>query len=263
MNFSKATIYIALLAVAPGLSFAGSASASCSGNGAAVASSGGSYASASCSGQSGSMPSGVSVTNQFNVASYSKLSVSGTYNLLVKLGSENSVTITGDSNHLEQNEPTVRGGSLQISGPSNGSSPYEIAVLATSLKKVRLSGAGNAEIIGNFPSGLSLRVSGAGNTELDVTTERDIQIQRSGAGTVSGSGKASALEIEASGAGAVNLRNLKVENASVEISGVVSLSICASNSVSGVITGASSAKVYCEPHERAISTEGGSSVRYR
>ena len=264
MKFSSTVLFRIMLLLAPGVSFAGSsASVSCSGNGSAIASSGGSYASVSCSGQSGSMPQGVPVTKKFKLQNYSTLSVSGTYKLLATLGSENSVTITGDSHFLANNEPTVRDASLHISGPSNGASPYEIVVLATSLKNVRLSGAGNAQIVGSFPSGLSLRVSGAGNTELDVATGQSIHIQRSGAGTVSGAGSAASLAIEASGAGVVNLKNLKVKNASVEIAGVVSLSICASQSATGIITGASSAKVYCEPAERAISTEGGSSLSYR
>ncbi|SFG32476.1 GIN domain-containing protein [Neptunomonas qingdaonensis] len=264
MKFSPTVLFTTMLLLAPGVSLAdNSVSVSCSGNGSAVASSAGSYASVNCSGQSAAMPRGVPVTKKFKLQNYSTLSVSGTYNLIAKLGSENSVTITGDSNYLAKNEPTVRDAGLQISGPGNGESSYDIVVLATSLEKVRLSGAGNAEVTGYFPSGLSLKVSGAGNTKLDVATEQSIHIQRSGAGTISGAGSAASLQLEASGAGAVNLRNLKVKNASIEISGAVSLSICASQSATGTITGASSAKVYCEPAERAISTKGSSSVRYR
>lgn len=264
MKLSSTVLFTTMLLLTPGVLLADSSvSVSCSGNGSAVASSAGSYASVNCSGQSGSIPRGVTVTKKFKLQNYSTLSVSGSYNLLAKLGSENSVTITGDSNYLDKNEPTVRDGHLQIGGPGNSEPPYDIVVWATSLEKVRLSGAGNSEIMGNFPSGLLLRVSGAGNTKLDVATEQSIHIQRSGAGTISGTGRAASLQLEASGAGSVKLRNLKVKHASIQISGAVSLSICASQSATGIITGASSAKVYCQPAERAISTKGSSSVRYR
>ncbi len=261
MIYLNTTIAATLLLLLPGLSFAGSSvSVSCSGNGSAVVSAGGSYASIDCADQSA--PRGVTVTETFSFGPFAKLSVSGTYNLLVKLGAENTVTITGDSNHLENNPPTMRDGQLQIIGPNRSESSYDIDVVATTLRAVQLSGAGKSEITGDFPSGFSLRVSGAGNTELDVATTGEILIQRRGAGTVSATGSAASVEVEASGAGAVNLESLKVETASIDLSGAVTLSMCASQSANGVLTGAATVQVYCQPKERAISASAGATVNY-
>lgn len=227
-----------------------STNVSCSGNGSASAYSrsenGVSHSSVNCSnnnGQNPIAPSGVATSKSYSPNPYTSLVLSGALNVAVSTGNENSVIVSGDSHYVESVEINSSSGILSIHNPGSGDSNLSVTITSLALQTLEISGAGNTEVYGAFPHGLSVKKSGAGNMNIE--------------------GQASFLELDLSGAGNTVARNLKTNEVEISASGAGNISACAGESVSGSLSGAVRFKVYCNPLRKLINTQGASSVSYR
>lgn len=227
-----------------------SASVSCSGNGSASAysrsGSGVSHSSVRCtnsSGQDSVVPGGIATSKSYSPGLYTSLVMSGAGNVEIRTGSENSVIVSGGGNYVESVEVNSSGGVLAIHWPDTGNSNLNVTVTGSALQTLEISGAGNTEVYGDFPHGLSVRKSGAGNINIG--------------------GQASYLVLNLSGAGNTVARNLITNEVEVDASGAGNVSVCAKESVSGSLSGAVHFNIYCNPPRESIHTQGASSIRYR
>lgn len=247
----KKIIAPVILSLCASASVAGtSASVSCSGNGSASAYSrsgdGVSHSSVSCtnsSRQDSVAPGGVAVSKSYLPNPYTSLVLSGAGNVEIRTGSENSVIVSGGGNYVESVEVNSSGGVLAIHWPDSGNSNLNVTVTSSALQVLEISGAGNTEVYGSFPHGLSVRKSGAGNINIG--------------------GQASYLALNLSGAGNTVARNLITDEVEVDASGAGNISVCAKESVSGSLSGAVHFNIYCNPFRESVNTQGASSIRYR
>lgn len=247
----KKIIASTVLSLCTGASVAGtSASVSCSGNGSASAYSrsgdGVSHSSVSCTNsnrQDSVAPGGAATSRSYSPNPYTSLILSGAGNVEIRAGSENSVIVSGDGNYVESVEVNSSGGVLAIHWPDLGNSNLNVAVTSPALQILEISGAGNTEVYGDFPHGLSVRKSGAGNITIG--------------------GQASYLALNLSGAGSTVARNFITNEVEIDASGAGNISVCAKESVSGSLSGAVHFTIYCNPLRESVNTRGASSIRYR
>lgn len=205
-----------------------------------------SYASVNCSNnneQNAITPSGIAASKSYSPEPYTLLVLSGALNIEIKTGSENRVTISGDSNYVESIEVDSSDGELIIRRPGSGNGNLNVAVESTTLQKLKIFGAGSTKVDGDFPEGLSVRKSGAGRMNIE--------------------GQANTLKLNLSGAGNTTARDFIVDNVGIDATGAGNIAVCAKKSVSGSLSGAVHFKVYCNPSQRAINTRGVSRVSYR
>ena len=153
---------------------------------------------------------------------YTKIDLRGSADLIVKIGAEESITINGNEDRVENVEISVEDGVLIIReesdglfGHSNGN--LEVTVTAPSITSVTLSGSGDIDITGAHGESFAVAINGSG--DIDVTGEVD-----SASFTVRGSG-----DIKAKG--------LKTKNTTVSISGSGDADVFASDSVDALIRG--------------------------
>ncbi len=156
----------------------------------------------------------------------------------VKFGDTQQVALTMDENLVELFEIEARGGTLVIDAEKNPR-PHKKAhleVTLNSMKRLKISGAGDIEVIDYDGAELELLIDGAGDLEVDGRAER--------------------LEIVLNGAGDIDARRLEVRDAEVTVNGAGDVSVYASSSADITINGVGDVDVYGKPEHFARSIQG-------
>lgn len=204
-----------------------------------------SYSSVNCSSNGEEIsvaPSGVEISQSYAPEPYTALVLSGSPNIEIKTGGKDNVTVSGDSNYVEFVEVNSANGKLTIHKPNTGNNDLHITVMSSTLQILQIYGAGNTDIYGDFPHGLSVSKKGAGNIHI--------------------AGQASYLELNLSGAGNTAAKNLETNVVHIDAAGAGKISACARESVSGSLSGAVNFRVYCNPFQKSISMRGATSIKY-
>lgn len=163
--------------------------------------------------------SGVSSTEQRSVDEFTAIDLSGSSEVNVICGEEQSVTVTVDDNLQEIITTEVTNGELRI-GSTQSYSPkvgLKIDITVPTLNKLEVSGACNATIENCETEKLDLDVSGAGKLFVSGTVDR--------------------VELDMSGAGSVDLSELIAKTAKIDMSGAAKTSVNASDELDVDISG--------------------------
>jgi hypothetical protein len=171
--------------------------------------------------------SGKTATETRNVAEFQAIGVSGSMDLAVRQGPQQSLQLTADDNLLPLLETVVENGkngaTLQVRWKP-GQNIYTrsnvlVTVVLPKLSAVGLSGSGDAKVDSfNTPS-LAISVSGSGDVSLPSLNTDELSVRISGSGDVRGDGKATKLNISVAGSGDVRLADLRADDVSVRIAG--------------------------------------------
>ena len=180
-------------------------------------------------GMTGIKGSGVEETKTFDVEAFEQVRFSGSGEYNVKVGEEQSVTITLDDNLMEFVECNVENGKLKISvtesySTSNG---MKIDITVPKLSGVEVSGAGTANIT-NYEG-------------------EKLKIEVSGAATIIAEGTVDSLDVEASGACGLKLVDLVAKNCTVDMSGAGTAKVNVTEKLSANISGVGSVKYKGDP----------------
>lgn len=212
--------------------------------------------------------SGTLVTEQREVAAFTKVSVADAVSAVVSEG-PTSVRVTTDDNVVGFVDVAVQDGALVVGvrdsavvSPSKG---IEVRVYTPSLTALDASGA--ARVVAQAPAGavdrFDVAASGASSVQLAGVQASTLTALGSGASDFTLSGAAGSLELALSGASTGCLSKLPSIAATVSLSGASSAQIAVSTSVSGDLSGASNLEVDGAPAERSVASSGGSNVTYR
>ncbi len=177
-----------------------------------------------------------------NLGDFTGISSSGSTKVHVTYGPDYEVKLKGSSNLIENFKTNVSGNTLHFGYRHvNVHDPdVEVFITAPTIKKVRLSGSGNAYFSGNFPS--------RDTFDADISGSADIYL--------TGTMKFNSFNADISGSGKMNLINLEAKNADISISGSGDVRVTATEKLKVRISG--SGDVFFSGHPTVNSSISGS-----
>ena len=186
------------------------------------------------------------------VEGFSKIEINGVGEIIVELGTEESLTVEAEENLVQYLETYVRGNTLVIEiedririVPTKSLTFY---ITVVSLDGLDISGAGNIQLPEIEADRFSIDLSGAGNIEFDSLNADTFDVSMSGVGNLSVfDGQVSSQKVVISGAGKYSARNLESDDAEITISGVGSATLRAENYLKVTISGGGDVSYYGNP----------------
>lgn len=206
--------------------------------------------------------SGHQASKTRNVAAFTKLDVSGGFNLVLKQDSSTKLTITADDNLLKYVKTNVENGVLHISTKKNmcSSGSMTVHVGIRELEEIKGSGALEVTAEGKIVTkDVAFRTSGASKITLDLDAA-NVTTETSGAGELYLTGQASSHHIEISGVGKVHAFDFVVGNYYISTSGAGECQINVLHSLEIHSSGASEVKYKGNPTNVTNDKSGASSV---
>ena len=186
--------------------------------------------------------SGKMETRQLDLEEFDEIDVGGAFDLEITLGDEQKVLMTIDDNLWDNLEVEVNGSTLEVgwdkSCQPDGKCTIEIVVLE--LKAMDIHGAAEVEITGYHGDSFEFDVSGAAELEMDGEVDR--------------------LEINVSGAGEIDTRDLKARAVEISVSGAGEAKIYASESFEGRVSGVGDITYYGNPEHVKTKVSGMGSI---
>ncbi len=200
-----------------------------------------------------------------NPGTFTEIESSGSADVVVRSGSDCSVTVEDDENLLPYMETVVKNGTLQIhyrDGISVTNDHAKIYVTAPTLSAVATSGTSNimiSDLLRNSDK-ISFHTSGTGNIEGEVDAPA-ISVSQSGTGTVKLRGRTRDFDCEITGVGHAYCDNLESENTKVNVSGVGDAHVFASVRLDATVSGTGSVYYRGNPQSRQVKTTGVGSIK--
>jgi Putative auto-transporter adhesin, head GIN domain len=171
-------------------------------------------------GRTGARGSGIAATEARAVPRFTTIELTGGNNVVVQVGTRQSVVVHADSNLLGRVTTRVRSGTLRIGttpGELDATSPMFVAVSLPSLAGLRLPGQGTISVTGIDARHFTVALPGSG--EIDAT------------------GTATRLDVTLGGAGSALLRRLVARDASARLEGDGTIMLTATHSVAAKVSG--------------------------
>lgn len=197
---------------------------------------------------------------------FTALEVGDAYEVILQKGSTHEARIEGDGEELERLQIETKGNTLVIerdgySWRQRSSGRVTIYLTYTSLDEIEVSGAStlSAKETLNAKS-LQLEVSGASTVTLQVDLNR-LNAEVSGASTVRLSGTAQEHWIDVNGASTYSAGDLKATAVDIEASGASSAKVWAEEKIDARSYGASSVRYGGNPTNVDSDTSGAGSVK--
>ena len=182
-------------------------------------------------------------TETRQVDSFDKISLSGSYDIFVRVGEEQTVSLTFDDNLLDLIETDVRRNTLRIYSDESFSShrSCRVEITVPSLSDVSISGSGSVKVTNLSGEEFSLSISGSGDAEID--------------------GNVVELSISVSGSGDVDTRNLEAEDADVRVAGSGDVTVYASKRLKAHVSGSGDIDYYGNPEKVSSHVSGSGTIQ--
>lgn len=211
--------------------------------------------------------SGHLVTKPFDLSDFDALDVQGPFAVEIHQGQSFQVTLTADDNLFEHIRVTKQGDALRIAlAPGKNvrtDKRLQASVTMPRLEQARFSGATEAMLTA-FKSDSDLRARCSGASTLKGTVEAGrLTLEADGASTIKLGGAAREGKLTASGASRLDLAGLKLDRATVDVSGASRATVDARQALDYVASGASRVTYEGEPEIGRHDTSGASSAVHR
>lgn len=209
--------------------------------------------------------SGHVISETRTVTGFDRVSIAGTGELTVVQGDQESLTIEAEDNLLPFLRAEVTNGRLAI-GPHNvnvhptRTIRYQLQV--KTLRDIDLSGAIRAEASQIKTDRLGLGISGAGKVTIAHLEAGTLTTRISGSGTMIVAGRVDKQEINISGSGNHQARELKSAKADVNISGSGRASLWVTEFIKAHISGSGNVDYHGSPSVDS-HVSGSGRIRYR
>lgn len=189
--------------------------------------------------------SGKMVTQAREIEPFVNLDANGSFDIEIRIGSEPSLELTFDDNIIDLIDTRVRGKTLFIDSDEGYSSRHACKVVVT------------------VPKMESVQLNGSGDVFLEGIHGEIFECELNGSGDVVASGEIDELEIDISGSGDVDARELKAKNAYVRIHGSGDVKVFASEDFDGAVYGSGDIKYYGNPKHKSTHVAGSGSIKGR
>ncbi len=199
------------------------------------------------------------------VKNFHAVSSSGSFDVTVKMGNTESISLEGDKQDLDRIETLVQNGILKIRlkrdvntwNQSIGN--VNIIVTAKKLDGLMLSGSGSIDLQGKLNSaGADIQLSGSGKITASLDTQT-AGIALSGSGSINLTGEVGSANISISGSGDVNAKNLISDKSQVQIAGSGNVYLNTKEELNATVLGSGSVRYKGNP-KLTVSKVGPGSV---
>lgn len=189
---------------------------------------------------------GPTVERSYPVGPFTRIEVSGPYQVDVRTGAAPSVSASGPQQSVERMIVEVRGDTLRIrpqkrSGARLGWSkdrPVRLAVTVPSLAAAAIAGSGDIEVDRIAGESFEGGVAGSGDLRLGNVEVRRLKVGIAGSGDVRAQGgRAANAEYDIAGSGDIDMGALIAETAAVSIAGSGKVNASATGTASVDIAG--------------------------
>lgn len=175
-------------------------------------------------------------SRSLELTGFDAISIAGVYELDVEVGGEFAIVITGEAEALDRVEASVRDNQLR---------------LAQAERKKRLWGKRNGSVHArvSLPSLTGVDVSGVVDGRINGVSAEGFSIAISGVGDLTVTGECGALSATLSGVGDLDAKSLQCREVAINVSGVGSASVFASEAVDAVVSGMGDIDVHGGPEQ--------------
>jgi hypothetical protein len=187
--------------------------------------------------------SGDMETRELDLKEFQKIDVGGAFDLEITLGDEQKVTMTIDDNLWDNLEAEVHGNTLEIDWDKScqPDSDCTVVIVVRELKGMDIHGAADVEIEGYHGDSFSFDVSGAAELEMD--------------------GEVDELDINVSGAGDIDTRDLMAKSVEISVSGAGEAKVYASESFEGRVSGVGNIHYWGDPEHQKTKVSGLGNIK--
>lgn len=207
--------------------------------------------------------SSLAATEQRTVSGYSRLHIGGSFEVILKQGTSEGLTITAEQDMMPHILTKVENGTLKISTNdkwhSSGKAKLEIAFI--DLSEIDCSGA--IQLSSAAPvkfNEIEIATSGSAKTQLQITAQK-LDVDISGAGSTEINGKVHKVELDISGSGKYIAPDLTSDTYEVNISGAGHAEVYAANSLDVSVSGSGLVKYKGNPRITQDISGSGKIVR--
>lgn len=177
-----------------------------------------------------------------DVETFSKVDVSGNFNVEIVVNESQNIVINADENLMKYIKTKAKNNTLYIYSKENlkPSDDIVINISVKDLDYIDCSGINNITALGINSKIFAVDLSGAGSIELE--------------------GETNSLNIDVSGAAELIAKKLITQNIKIDVSGAANAEIYASNTVDGDISGAGSVDLYGTAKVLNLDVSGAASL---
>jgi Putative auto-transporter adhesin, head GIN domain len=213
----------------------------------------------------GRTPSGTTATTRIDAAGVTRLDVAYGFDVRVRLGQPEAVTVTYDDNLADLLDVRVDGRTLRIQLQPNSNIDHRPTLRAevtlARLEEIRAAGASTVTVASKLPdSGLRLLVSGSSRVAADLALDR-AEATVSGSSRLELTGTANTLTAQGSGASNLELADLRLRDLDIQLSGASRGSVNVTGTIAAQVSGASKLTYTGTPQFTKRDTSGGSSIQ--
>ncbi|MDG0853131.1 DUF2807 domain-containing protein [Pelomonas puraquae] len=207
-------------------------------------------------------------TEARDTGSFDGVSVSGSFNVIVRQGSATKVEVKADRNLLPLIETRVvdggKGRTLQIE-PKKGynlsaSTTPSFVIELPSLRAVAVAGSGNIKVEAMKTGGVEAAIAGSGDIRFANLEAEKLAMKVSGSGDIVAVGRCGYASVSIAGSGDVKAAELLADEVKVSIAGSGDAQVNASKKLNVSIAGSGDVK-YAGSPEISSSIAGSGKVR--
>jgi len=194
--------------------------------------------------------SGSEATESRKVTDFSRIDISGGFNVVLKQDSSLTLKITADDNLLKYIKTNVSGGRLHIYTRRNlcNGGHMNIYIGIRNLEELKASGGIEVQSEGKIVTGdMHFKLSGATRITMDINAA-NVTTRGSGSTELNLKGQATSHTIDLTGSGKVNALDFVVGNCDIQTTGVGECNVNVLHSLNINSTGASDVKYRGNPN---------------
>ena len=188
------------------------------------------------------------------VRNFHAIASGGSFNVVVKMGDEESLKIEASDEDLQRIEAIVQNGTLKIrykrdfKNWNSSANQVNIYITAKKLDGLMLSGSGKITLDGVISSASAdIQLSGSGEITAALETQ-SANVGVSGSGNVNLNGKTGALNINVSGSGGVKAKELNSLTEHVKLEGSGDVYLSTKDDLNATILGSGNVKYVGNPN---------------
>ncbi len=200
-----------------------------------------------------------------DIGFYHSIEIAGAYHINLVKGSPGSITLEGAK--LSSVSTSVKNGILKIQTKLNlgfisRRGTIQVTIPIDELKALTLSGSGKISNRHTLSSD-QLKLSLAGSGKIDLNIHADvIESMVSGSGRITLFGDTDSVHFSLAGSGLIKASELKADQAIANISGSGSISLYASDSFNGSISGSGRVICYGNPKKQTQKVLGSGRISF-
>jgi hypothetical protein len=213
----------------------------------------------------GRSASGTTASKRIDATGASRLDVAYGFDVLVRFGQPEAVTVTYDDNLADLLDVRVDDSTLRIQLKPNTSiengPTLRAEVTMSRLEEIRAAGASTVTVADTVPtSGLRLLISGSSRVDADLALDQ-AEATVSGSSRLRLTGRANTLRAAGSGASNLKLADLDLHALDITLSGASHGSVQVEQTIAAQVSGASKLTYTGTPRFTKRDTSGASSIQ--